>query len=188
MFTNRKNVYFVQTIINSDINTSFRMLSFCSVVCILLQCFLLYYLQALSTEDRVRGMETDIDTLQTRLARLLGDFNGIQAKLKQRVNRVEKELGLLKGHDARSLGNPSLVRLDPGGEQVSGTEDGEGEAEENEMGSAQEDAGTEGEMRPQSAPQKTRVGQEGGTESEKSVTIKVPRSKKLLMLRSLEGE
>lgn len=43
-----------------------------------------------TTEQKLERLEESLDTLQTRFARLLADFNATQSKLKQRMTRVEK--------------------------------------------------------------------------------------------------
>ncbi|WAR00060.1 CNGA3-like protein [Mya arenaria] len=43
-----------------------------------------------TTEQKLERIESGLDTLQTRFARLLADFNSTQQKLKQRITRVEK--------------------------------------------------------------------------------------------------
>lgn len=42
-----------------------------------------------SMADSIKRLETTVETLQTRLARLLGEFTSTQAKLKQRLTKVE---------------------------------------------------------------------------------------------------
>ena len=51
-------------------------------------------IQKMSTDQRVEKLDIDLDTLQTRFARLLAEFNSVQAKLKQRLAKVEKQLKL----------------------------------------------------------------------------------------------
>ncbi|XP_053561433.1 cyclic nucleotide-gated cation channel alpha-3 [Bombina bombina] len=43
-------------------------------------------------EEKVERLETAFDSLQTRFARLLADYNSTQLKLKQRITRVEKRV------------------------------------------------------------------------------------------------
>ncbi|XP_053311156.1 cyclic nucleotide-gated cation channel alpha-3 [Spea bombifrons] len=43
-------------------------------------------------EEKVERMETAFDSLQTRFARLLADYNSTQLKLKQRITKVEKRM------------------------------------------------------------------------------------------------
>ena len=45
-----------------------------------------------STEQKVGRLEIGLDTICTRFARLLGDFNSMQLKLKQRVSKLEKHV------------------------------------------------------------------------------------------------
>ncbi|KAI0210453.1 Cyclic nucleotide-gated cation channel alpha-3 [Lamellibrachia satsuma] len=45
-----------------------------------------------STEQKVNRLEMGLDTICTRFARLLGDFNSMQLKLKQRVSKLEKRV------------------------------------------------------------------------------------------------
>lgn len=42
-----------------------------------------------SMADSIKKLESTVDTLQTRLARLLGEFTASQAKLKQRLTKLE---------------------------------------------------------------------------------------------------
>ncbi|XP_068124270.1 cyclic nucleotide-gated channel alpha-3 isoform X3 [Hyperolius riggenbachi] len=44
------------------------------------------------TEEKVERLETAFDSLQTRFARLLADYNSTQLKLKQRMTKIEKKL------------------------------------------------------------------------------------------------
>lgn len=39
--------------------------------------------------DSIKRLESTVENLQTRLARLLAEFTASQAKLKQRLTRVE---------------------------------------------------------------------------------------------------
>ena len=58
-----------------------------------------------TTEQKVERIESSLDTLQTRFARLLADFNTTQLKLKQRITRVEKVLP----KDADAISNVSYL-------------------------------------------------------------------------------
>ncbi|XP_040192263.1 cyclic nucleotide-gated cation channel alpha-3 isoform X2 [Rana temporaria] len=57
-------------------------------------------------EEKVDKMETAFDSLQTRFARLLADYNSTQLKLKQRITKVEKQIkncnndGMSEGPDS----------------------------------------------------------------------------------------
>ncbi|CAI9551916.1 unnamed protein product [Staurois parvus] len=57
-------------------------------------------------EEKVDKMETAFDSLQTRFARLLADYNSTQLKLKQRITKVEKQMknynndGMSEGPDS----------------------------------------------------------------------------------------
>lgn len=42
-----------------------------------------------SMVDSIKKLEVTVDTLQTRLARLLGEYTASQAKLKQRLTKLE---------------------------------------------------------------------------------------------------
>ncbi|XP_069131473.1 cyclic nucleotide-gated channel alpha-3-like [Argopecten irradians] len=53
-----------------------------------------------TTEQKLDRIDSNLDTLQTRFARLLADFNSTQQKLKQRITRLEK--GMVKDSDAIS--------------------------------------------------------------------------------------
>lgn len=43
-----------------------------------------------SLEESVKKLESTVKTLQTRLARLMAEFGATQAKLKQRLSKVER--------------------------------------------------------------------------------------------------
>ena len=45
-------------------------------------------------ETKLEKMDVSIDSLQTRFARLLGEFNSAQVKLKQRIAKLEKHAQL----------------------------------------------------------------------------------------------
>lgn len=45
-----------------------------------------------TTEQKLDRLDSSLDTLQTRFARLLADFNTTQQKLKQRITKLEKNL------------------------------------------------------------------------------------------------
>ncbi|XP_072269109.1 cyclic nucleotide-gated channel alpha-3 isoform X2 [Pyxicephalus adspersus] len=62
-------------------------------------------------EEKVTKMETALDSLQTRFARLLADYNSTQLKLKQRITKVEKRM---KTHstDSKSEGPDSAPETD----------------------------------------------------------------------------
>ncbi|XP_069828495.1 cyclic nucleotide-gated channel alpha-3 isoform X2 [Dendropsophus ebraccatus] len=53
-------------------------------------------------EEKVEKLETAFDSLQTRFARLLADYNSTQLKLKQRITKVEKRI------QERNLGNDNV--------------------------------------------------------------------------------
>lgn len=46
-------------------------------------------------EESVKKLESTVKTLQTRLARLMAEFGATQAKLKQRLSKVERLVGYL---------------------------------------------------------------------------------------------
>lgn len=50
-----------------------------------------------TTEQKLERIDSNLDTLQTRFARLLGDYNSTQQKLKQRITKLEKLLA--RDHD-----------------------------------------------------------------------------------------
>ncbi|XP_062571685.1 cyclic nucleotide-gated cation channel alpha-3-like [Saccostrea cucullata] len=50
-----------------------------------------------TTEQKLERIDGNLDTLQTRFARLLGDYNSTQQKLKQRITKLEKLL--TRDHD-----------------------------------------------------------------------------------------
>ncbi|KAG8452169.1 hypothetical protein GDO86_004096 [Hymenochirus boettgeri] len=43
-------------------------------------------------EEKVEKLETTMDSLQTRFARLLAEYNSTQSKLKQRISKIEKRI------------------------------------------------------------------------------------------------
>jgi hypothetical protein len=49
-------------------------------------------MQSETTEVKVVRFESTLDTLQTRFARLLAEFNSVQLKLKQRISKLERQL------------------------------------------------------------------------------------------------
>ncbi|KAM3934040.1 cyclic nucleotide-gated channel alpha-3 [Leptodactylus fuscus] len=53
-------------------------------------------------EEKVDKLETALDSIQTRFARLLADYNSTQLKLKQRITKVEKRI------QEKNLGNDNL--------------------------------------------------------------------------------
>ena len=54
-----------------------------------------------TTDQKIYRLEQSLDNLQTRFARLLGEFNSTQLKLKQRVTKLESKHDDL--HDQKSL-------------------------------------------------------------------------------------
>lgn len=58
-----------------------------------------------STEQRVDRMDVSLDTLQTRFARLLAEFNSTQSKLKQRITKLEKLLSREDDNTSKISGN-----------------------------------------------------------------------------------
>ncbi|XP_031752882.1 cyclic nucleotide-gated cation channel alpha-3 isoform X3 [Xenopus tropicalis] len=63
-------------------------------------------------EEKVEKMETAMDSLQTRFARLLADYNSTQLKLKQRVTKLESQVKKCYGDNA-SEGGDSAAEGDP---------------------------------------------------------------------------
>ena len=51
-------------------------------------------IQSETTDQKVVRFEVALDSMQTRFARLLGEFNSIQLKLKQRITKIEKQLNV----------------------------------------------------------------------------------------------
>lgn len=49
-------------------------------------------MEQMTTEEKLDTVEGSLDTLQTRFARLLAEFNTVQLKLKQRITKLEKQL------------------------------------------------------------------------------------------------
>ncbi|XP_032389308.1 cyclic nucleotide gated channel subunit alpha 2b [Etheostoma spectabile] len=59
-------------------------------------------LQKEDTEEKVERLESSLDTLQTRFARLLSEYNNTQQRLKQRITQLERQLNQTDcGVDAR---------------------------------------------------------------------------------------
>lgn len=61
-------------------------------------------LGVMDTEERVERLDASLDVLQTRFARLLGDFSSTQRQLKQRITALERQLchtglGLLSDYE-----------------------------------------------------------------------------------------
>jgi hypothetical protein len=61
-------------------------------------------LEQLTMEQKVSNMETALDNTQTRLARLMADFNSVQAKLKQRVTKLENSISVSENASLYSFG------------------------------------------------------------------------------------
>lgn len=61
-------------------------------------------LEQMTIDHKVAAMEAQLDNTQTRLARLLADFNATQAKLKQRITKVENAISMSEN---ASLYSPS---------------------------------------------------------------------------------
>ncbi|XP_046556968.1 cyclic nucleotide-gated cation channel alpha-3-like isoform X1 [Haliotis rubra] len=61
-----------------------------------------------TAEQKMDRIDTGLDTLQTRFARLLADFNSTQQRLKQRLTKVEKVLA----RDGDAISNISALELD----------------------------------------------------------------------------
>lgn len=62
-------------------------------------------LGVMDTEEKVERLESSLDVLQTRFARLLGEFASMQKRLKQRITALERQLchtglGCLSDHEA----------------------------------------------------------------------------------------
>ncbi len=61
-------------------------------------------------EDRIVRVESNVDTLQTRLARLMAEFSSAQMKLKRRLSRMERHTGASPYQSPPSmLGEDSLL-------------------------------------------------------------------------------
>ncbi|XP_041438311.1 cyclic nucleotide-gated channel cone photoreceptor subunit alpha isoform X1 [Xenopus laevis] len=63
-------------------------------------------------EEKVEKMETIMDSLQTRFARLMADYNSTQLKLKQRITKLENRVKKYNG-DNVSEGGDSAAEGDP---------------------------------------------------------------------------
>ena len=72
-------------------------------------------------EQRVERVDTSLDNLHTRFARLLAEFNSTQLKLKQRVTRLESRLKQQKNYDAVSESFDSSDGADEEGQPRSGS-------------------------------------------------------------------
>ena len=59
-------------------------------------------------DEKVERLESHLDNLSTRFARLLSDYNSTQLKLKQRITKMEKVLA----RDGDAVSNVSAVDLD----------------------------------------------------------------------------
>lgn len=62
-------------------------------------------LGVMDTDEKVERLESSLDVLQTRFARLLGEFSTTQQRLKQRITALERQLchtglGCLSDHEA----------------------------------------------------------------------------------------
>lgn len=61
-------------------------------------------LDSMDTDEKVERLESSLDVLQTRFARLLGEFSSTQQRLKQRITALERQLchtglGCLSDHE-----------------------------------------------------------------------------------------
>ena len=61
-----------------------------------------------SMEQKMERLESSLDNLSTRFARLLSDFNSTQLKLKQRITKMEKVLT----RDGDAVSNISAIEFD----------------------------------------------------------------------------
>lgn len=61
-----------------------------------------------STEDKVDRLETMLDGVQTRVARLMGEYNSMQQKLKQRITKLEKQVNNSHHDDNLSITSLNL--------------------------------------------------------------------------------
>ena len=59
-------------------------------------------------DQKLERLESTLDNLSTRFARLLSDFNSTQLKLKQRITKMEK----LLARDGDALSNVSALELE----------------------------------------------------------------------------
>ncbi len=78
-----------------------------------------------TTEQKMERMDTAVDSLQTRFARLLGEFNSAQAKLKQRVTKLENQ--------SFGFSTASSARPDTGEQQTSAEESKEDEVKKDSL-------------------------------------------------------
>lgn len=75
--------------------------------------------EELSAEQKVDRLEINFENLQTRFARLMAEFNSVQAKLKQRVTKIEKVVS----KDGDDISYKSIVRGDSMDGDLSDPED-----------------------------------------------------------------
>ena len=66
-------------------------------------------------DQKLERLESSLDNLSTRFARLLSDFNSTQLKLKQRITKMEK----LLARDGDAVSNLSVALADLDGKQQS---------------------------------------------------------------------
>jgi cyclic nucleotide gated channel alpha 3 len=59
-------------------------------------------------DQKLERIESSLDNLSTRFARLLSDFNSTQLKLKQRITKIEK----LLSRDGDAVSNASALEYD----------------------------------------------------------------------------
>ena len=59
-------------------------------------------------EQKLERLESTLDNLSTRFARLLSDFNSTQLKLKQRITKMEK----LLSRDGDAVSNVSALEFE----------------------------------------------------------------------------
>uniref|UniRef100_A0A3B4BRN4 Cyclic nucleotide-binding domain-containing protein n=1 Tax=Pygocentrus nattereri TaxID=42514 RepID=A0A3B4BRN4_PYGNA len=74
-------------------------------------------LGVMDTEEKVEHLEASLDILQTRFARLLGEFTTTQRRLKQRITALERQLchtglGLLSDNDVEGEADPAVTQTD----------------------------------------------------------------------------
>ena len=82
--------------------------------------------EAESTEQKLERVDCSLDTLQTRFARLLAEFNSTQSKLKQRIARMEHQI--TSNEDDNSLSGMSIAvprRASLEASHISSSDDGD---------------------------------------------------------------
>ena len=74
--------------------------------------------------DKVDRLETDVDNVQTRFARLLAEYSSSQQKLKQRITKLEDNLQRRRARartmPVAGIDSVPAMQLKPGDEETGG--------------------------------------------------------------------